>query len=236
MLDNLNVKLFADGADLEAIRVLAKNHVIKGFTTNPTLMRSAGVTSYELFAKQLLEVVPNLPISFEVFADDLDEMIQQAETLSSWGQNVYVKIPVTNTQKQFTGPAIIELCQRGIKLNVTAVMTLNQVESLTACMENSTSGIISVFAGRIADTGVDPCQIMADAKSIMSSNKNLELLWASTRELLNVVQADEVGCDIITVVPAMLHKLSTFGKDLEQYSLETVQMFYDDATKSGFSI
>ena len=168
MLDNLNVKLFADGADLEAIRVLAKNHLIKGFTTNPTLMRSAGVTSYELFAKQLLEVIPHLPISFEVFADDLDEMIHQAETLSSWGENVYVKIPITNTQKQFTGPAITELCQRGIKLNVTAVMTLNQVESLTSCMDKSTSGIISIFAGRIADTGVDPCHIMAEAKSIMS--------------------------------------------------------------------
>ncbi len=233
---DLRVKVFADGANEEAIMLLATNPVIQGFTTNPTLMRSAGVTDYEGFARRVLDRLTDLPISFEVFADEFDEMERQARKIASWGENVYVKIPVTNTQRVSSAPLIEKLVRDGIRLNVTAVLTLDQVQTVSASLAGGPASIISVFAGRIADTGCDPVPLMCQALEIMASHSNQELLWASPRELLNIVQADAIGCHVITVTPELLKKLPLLGTDLADYSLETVRMFHDDAQAAGFRL
>jgi len=232
----LKVKLFADGADLAGMKEMAANPMVKGFTTNPTLMRKAGVVDYKAFAADVLKLIPDRPVSFEVFADDFGQMETQALEIASWGRNVNVKIPVTNTKKEFAGPLIERLSKAGVTLNVTAVMTLDQVERITARLDAKTPAIVSVFAGRIADTGVDPVPIMKRSVEILKSKPKAELIWASPRELLNVFQADEVGCHIITATNDILKKLSLVGKDLDQYSLETVEMFYKDAKAAGFTI
>jgi len=233
---DLRVKIFADGANEEAILSLATNPVIKGFTTNPTLMRSAGVTDYEAFARRVLDRLTELPISFEVFADEFDEMERQAREIASWGENVYVKIPVTNTQRVSSAPLIEKLAGDGIRLNVTAVLTLDQVRTVSARLAGGPSSIISVFAGRIADTGCDPVPLMCQALEIMAPHSNQELLWASPRELLNIVQADAIGCHVITVTPDLLKKLALLGRDLADYSLDTVRMFHGDAQAAGFRL
>jgi len=234
--NKLNIKLFADGADLAGIKEMAANSLIKGFTTNPTLMRKAEVSDYKTFALEALRVIGDRPISFEVFADDFDEMEKQALEISSWGENVNVKIPVMNTRGEFSGPLITRLSHAGVQLNVTAVMTVEQVESIVQCLDIDTPAIISVFAGRIADTGRDPAPMMAEAVHIMKVKPKAELIWASPRELLNVFQADSVGCHIITATNDILKKLSLVGKDLDTYSLETVKMFYNDAQAADYNI
>ena len=233
---NLKVKLFADGADLAGMKEMYANPMIKGFTTNPTLMRKAGVQDYRAFAHQVLAAIPDRPISFEVFADEFDEMERQALEIASWGKSVNVKIPVTNTRKQFAGPLIERLSKAGVALNVTAVMSLEQVQSITECLAPNTPAIISVFAGRIADTGRDPVPLMAEAVKIMRAKPKAELIWASPRELLNIFQADSIGCHIITATNDILKKLSIVGKDLDHYSLETVEMFYNDAAAAQYTI
>ena len=235
-IKQLKVKLFADGADLAGMKEMAANPLIKGFTTNPTLMRKAGISDYKSFAREVLQAIPERPVSFEVFADELDEMEAQAHEIASWGRNVNVKIPVTNTRKQFSGPLIERLSRAGVALNVTAVMTLDQVERITERLDAATPAIISVFAGRIADTGRDPMPIMQKAVQVMRAKPKAELIWASPRELLNVFQADAVGCHIITATNDILKKLALVGKDLDAYSLETVEMFHRDAKAAGYSI
>jgi transaldolase len=233
---SLRVKLFADGADLAGMKEMAANPLIKGFTTNPTLMRKAGIADYRAFARDVLAAIADRPVSFEVFADDFAEMEGQALEIASWGPNVNVKIPVTNTRGQFAGPLIERISRAGVKVNVTAVMTPAQVERITERLDAKTPAIISVFAGRIADTGIDPMPIMAKAVHIMKAKPRAELIWASPRELLNVFQAEAVGCHIITATNDILKKLSLVGKDLDKYSLETVEMFYKDAKAAGYSI
>lgn len=232
----LNVKLFADGADIAGIREMASNSSIAGFTTNPTLMRKAGVSDYKAFAKEVLTIVPDKPVSFEVFADDFPTMERQALEIASWGKNVNVKIPVTNTKGEFCGALVKRLSDAGVQLNVTALMTLDQVQRVTDALNPNTAAIISVFAGRIADTGRDPVPVMAKSVEIMKAKPKSELIWASPRELLNIFQAEEVGCHIITATNDILKKLSLFHKDLSLYSLETVEMFYKDAKAAGFNI
>jgi len=230
------VKIFADGADLDSILKLYADPMVKGFTTNPTLMRKAGVTDYEAFGRTVLAKIPDRPISLEVFADDLPTMEAQARVIASWGKNVNVKIPVTNTKGEFTGPIIERLSADGVILNVTAVFTLAQTRAIVDCLHPDTPAIVSIFAGRIADAGIDPVPLMAEAVDILKAKPKAELIWASPRELLNVVQADQVGCHIITVTPEILAKLPSLGKDLDAFSLETVSMFYRDASAAGFSI
>jgi transaldolase len=232
----LRVKIFADGADFDGILKMYANPLIKGFTTNPSLMRKAGVTDYEGYARKVIAAVPDRPISFEVFADDLDGMVRQARVIASWGKNVNVKIPVMNTQREFTGRAIETLSKEGIAVNVTAVFTLEQVRRITERLAPQTAAIVSVFAGRIADTGRDPVPHMAEAVKILEDKPRAELIWASPRELINIFQADAIGCQIITVTNDVIAKLSLVDKDLDAYSLETVDMFYRDATGAGFSI
>jgi transaldolase len=233
---DLKVKIFADGADIRGVIEMAKNPLIKGFTTNPTLMRKAGITNYEGFARELLKLVTDRPVSFEVFADDFPSMIDQGRKIAGWGKNVNVKIPVTNTKGEFAGPVLKSLSEEGVVLNVTAIMTLDQVKAVAAELNADVPAIISVFAGRIADTGVDPIPHMKMCKEVLASRPKAELLWASPREVLNIFQADKVGCDIITCTNDLIAKLSLMGKDLVEYSRETVQMFYKDATASAFSI
>lgn len=233
---HLKVKLFADGADLAGIKEMAANPAIKGFTTNPTLMRKAGVSDYKAFALQALQVVGGRPISFEVFADEFGEMGKQAHEIASWGKNIYVKIPVTNTKGEFSGPLVERLTRAGIQVNVTALTTVDQVKRVADRLAPETPAIISVFAGRIADTGRDPVPIMAEAVKIMKKKPKSELIWASPRELLNIFQADAVGCHIITATNDILKKLPLIGKDLDAYSLETVEMFHKDAKAAGYSI
>lgn len=232
----LKVKLFADGADLAGMKEMAANPLIQGFTTNPTLMRKAGIADYKAFAQDVLKAIPDRPVSFEVFADEFAEMEAQAFEIASWGANVNVKIPVTNTRRQFSGALIERLSRAGVKVNVTAVMTPEQVERITERLDSQTAAIISVFAGRIADTGRDPMPIMAQAVRVMKAKPRAELIWASPRELLNVFQADAVGCHIITATNDILKKLSLVDKDLDKYSLETVEMFYKDAKAAGYTI
>jgi transaldolase len=236
MIDDLNVKVFADGADLDAILALAAEPHIAGFTTNPTLMWKAGLTDYEQFARRLLERITTHPISFEVFADDPEEMRRQAQMIAKWGENVYVKIPVSTTGGESMAPLVRELSEAGIQVNVTAVFTTAQVELLTEAVKDGAPSYISVFAGRIADAGIDPVPLMARAVDIMVAAPRSELIWASPREILNVLQADQVGCHIITVTHDLLKKLPLLGKDLMQYSLETVQMFRNDALSAGFTL
>ncbi len=233
---SLTVKLFADGADLAGMKEMAANPLIKGFTTNPTLMRKAGVTDYKGFALEVLKAIPDRPVSFEVFADDFARMEQQALEIASWGTNVNVKIPVTNTRGEFCGPLVERLSRAGVKLNVTALLTLDQVRKVTERLHADTPAIISVFAGRIADTGRDPVPVMAEAVKVMRARPKAELIWASPRELLNIFQADAIGCHIITATNDILKKLALVGKDLDRYSLETVEMFHRDATAAGFDI
>jgi transaldolase len=236
VLSGLSVKIFADGADLDSILALAQDDRIAGFTTNPTLMWKAGLTDYQDFAQRLLERITTHPISFEVFADDADEMRRQAHLIASWGENVYVKIPVTTTDGESMAPLVRELSEGGVKVNVTALFTTAQVELITAAVKDGAPSYISVFAGRIADAGIDPLPIMARSVDIMIDAPLSELIWASPREILNVVQADQVGCHVITVTHEMLGKLSSLGKDLDQFSLETVQMFHRDAVSAGFTL
>jgi len=235
-VDNLKIKLFADGANIDEILALYKNPKIKGFTTNPTLMRKAGISDYISFAKEVLNQIKDRPISFEVFADDFDNMERQAEIINSWADNVYVKIPITNTKSESSLELVNKLSHAGIKLNITAIMTKDQVKGVHEALNQDVPSIVSVFAGRIADTGVDPVPFMKDCADIISSNKNAELLWASPRELLNVFQADACGSHIITATPDLLKKLELVEKDLQQYSLETVKMFHDDASNAGYTI
>lgn len=235
-LSRTKVKIFADGADFDGILAMYKNPLIKGFTTNPSLMRKAGITDYEVFARRLLAAVPDRPISFEVFADEPREMMRQARAIASWGRNVNVKIPVMNTRREFTGRVIEELSAAGIALNVTALMTLQQVRRVGACLRPETPAIVSVFAGRVADTGIDPVPLMREAVQVLADRPRAELLWASPRELLNIFQAEEVGCHIITVTHEVLAKLGLVGKDLDAYSLETVEMFHRDASAAGYAI
>jgi transaldolase len=230
------VKIFADGADLEGIVELVGRPHIAGFTTNPTLMRKSGISDYESFARKILETVTELPVSFEVFADDAAGMIRQARLIASWGPNVYVKIPVTTTAGVSTADVVRQLSAEAVHLNVTAIMTLGQVEVVTAALADGPQAIVSVFAGRIADTGRDPIPIMRQALEIMAPCPQLELLWASPREILNVRQADDLGVHIITVTHDMLTKLASFGRDLADFSLETVKMFHDDAAAAGLSL
>ncbi|HYK35340.1 transaldolase [Alloacidobacterium sp.] len=235
-INQLRIKLFCDGADFSSLLTWAADPRIKGFTTNPTLMRKARVVDYEAFARDLIKVIPDRPISFEVLADNPDAMEEQALAISSWGANVNVKVPVTNTWGAFTGPALRRLSRIGVVLNVTALFTLDQVERVAACLDSDTPAIISVFAGRIADTGIDPTPVMCRAARILEPLPNVELLWASPREMLNIFQAEDAGCHIITMLPDMLNKLDLAGKDLDAFSLETVKMFYRDACAAGYQI
>lgn len=230
------MKIFADGADLDGILALSEHPHIAGFTTNPTLMWKAGLTDYEEFARRLLERITKHPISFEVFADDADEMRRQARLIHAWGPNVYVKIPVTTTTGESMAPLVRELSEDGVQVNVTALFTTAQVELITAAVKDGAPSYISVFAGRIADAGVDPVPIMAKAVDIMVDAPRSELIWASPREILNLVQADQVGCHVITITHDLLAKLDSLGKDLDQFSLETVQMFHRDARAAGFTL
>lgn len=233
----MNIKLFLDGASFdEMVAYHRGDFPVSGFTTNPSLMRKAGVTDYEAFARKVLAEIPDRPISFEIFSDDLAEMERQAATIASWGEHVYAKIPVTTTKGVSTTPIIARLSRRGVKLNITAVFTPQQVQPIVEALAVKTPSIISVFAGRIANTGVDPMPIMKTAVAMAKSRPACEILWASTREALNCIQAEACGCHIITVPADILKVVSTFGKDLEQYSLETVQMFYDDAQKAGYTL
>jgi transaldolase len=236
MLDRISTRIFADGADLDAILALAEDPRIEGFTTNPTLMRKAGLTRYAEFAHRLLERVTEHPISFEVFADDPPEISRQARLIALWGENVYVKVPVTTTRGEPLAALVRELSEDGIKVNVTALFTTAQVELIAAAVEHGARSYISVFAGRIADAGVDPIPIMARSVRIIERARRAELIWASPREILNVVQADQVGCHIITITHDLLAKLDCLGKSLEQYSLETVRMFHRDALAAGFTL
>ena len=233
---NLQVEIFADGANCEAIVELSANPLIKGFTTNPTLMRAAGVADYEAFAREIVAAVPNMPVSFEVFADEFDDMERQARHISAWGDQVYVKIPVTDTQGKSTARVVSTLSEEGVKLNVTALFTVEQVRSVTGALAGGPPAFISVFAGRIADSGRDPIPIMKDSLEVMAPHRNLKLIWASPREILNIVQADEIGCHVITVTHDLLKKLSSLGKDLDEFSLDTVRMFYGDAATAGFTL
>ena len=230
----MKIKIYADGADLPTM--LANSGRVGGFTTNPTLMRKAGITNYQLFAKEVLTQITHLPISFEVLSDELPEMERQARILASWGKNVYVKIPVSTTRRISTGPIIRDLSREGIKVNVTAVFTVKQVEEILGCLDQVTPCIISIFCGRIANAGVDPIPIVKEAVAMSRHMPQCEILWASTREPFNVIQAEQCGCHIITVTQDILSTLATFGKDLDEYSLETVKMFYDDAQAAGFSV
>lgn len=235
-VDQLTVKIFADGADLEGMLELYRNPWIKGFTTNPTLMRQSGVLDYRAFAREVLAAIPDRPISFEVFSDDLVGMERQAVEIAGWGDNVYVKIPVTNTRGESTAALAGRLSRQGIKVNVTAVLPLAQVREVSAAIAGGAPACVSVFAGRIADTGVDPVPFMTRALQELQAAPNAELIWASPRELLNVFQADAIGCHIITVTHDLLRKLPLVGRDLHEYSLDTVKMFHSDAERAGFSL
>jgi len=235
-LNQLETKLFADGADIEKMLEVSKLPYIAGLTTNPTLMRRSGVKDYKDFAKRVLSSIQDKPISFEVFSDDIEEMIQQAREIASWGENVNVKIPITNSKGEKTNRAIQILSQEGIHLNVTAILTTEQVENVIKILDSKSNVFISIFAGRIADTGKDPIPFMKESLKIMKDHSNAKLIWASPRELLNVVQANEIGCHIITATSDILNKLNLIGKDLSEYSLETVNMFRNDAIASGYSI
>jgi transaldolase len=234
--NQLTTKIYADGAELNGIVEMAKNPLIKGFTTNPTLMRKAGISDYKKFAKEVINAVPDRPISFEVFSDDFEEMYTQAMEIASWGTNVNIKVPVTNTENAFAGELIRKLSSQGIFVNVTALMTIVQVNKVMDCLQGDTPAYISVFAGRIADTGRDPMPIMHKAAEISKTRPGTEIIWASPRELFNIFQANEAGVQIITVANDLLNKLSLVGKDLDEYSLDTVKMFRNDALKAGYSI
>lgn len=232
--NGFRIKVFADGANVEQMVELARDPRIDGFTTNPTLMRQAGIEDYLRFVKELTAEITELPISFEVISDEFSEMERQALALREHGDNVYVKIPITNTAGESATPLMARLAAMGVSINATALFTLDQVRRTVDALADGPGAVISVFAGRIADAGVDPVPLMTEAKSILGDNDNLELLWASPREVLNVVQADEAGCDIITVTPDLLKKFASLGRDLDDFSLATVKMFRDDAVAARF--
>ena len=233
---DLKVKLFSDGADVSDMLRVYKEGLVRGFTTNPTLMKKAGICDYEAFAREALRQITDCPISFEVFSDDFASMEREARIIHAWGPNVNIKIPVMNTQGQSSAPLIRKLSAEGLQLNVTAILTLQQVSEVVDALAPDVPAIVSVFAGRIADTGRDPIPVMQQARDIIRQKPLAELLWASTRELLNIFQADACGCDIITVTPDILKKLAMYNKDLHQLSLETVRMFYQDAQAAGFKL
>jgi transaldolase len=235
-LTGLRVRIFADGADYAGIVEMTRNPLIRGFTTNPTLMRKAGVTDYEGFARDVLQVIRDHPISFEVISDEFHEMKRQALLIADWGPNVYVKIPVTNTKGESSVALVQELTRAGVKVSVTALMTLDQVRDVSEALARGAPACVSVFAGRIADTGRDPVPYMAAAVQLIEPYPNVELIWASPRELLNIFQADTVGCDIITATHDVLGKLMIVGRDLDEYSLQTVRMFHEDALKAGYKL
>jgi transaldolase len=230
------VKIFADGADRASIIELASNPLIKGFTTNPTLMRKAGITDYEAFGRSLAREIPNRPFSFEVLSDDFDEMEQQALQIATWGDNVYVKIPITDTRGRSSAALVKRLADNGVKVNVTALMTLQQVDAAVGSLRNGPPSCISIFAGRIADAGCDPLPILCGALDRMRAYRQIELIWASPRELFNIVQAEQIGCHIITVTHDLLKKLPLIGRDLDEYSLDTVRMFVNDAKAANFTL
>ncbi len=235
-LKDLRIKIFADGADRDGMVKLAQEPYIKGFTTNPTLMNAVGVKDMESFARDVVEAIPDKPISFEVFADDFDEMERQALKITTWGPNIYVKIPVTNTRGESAQALTSRLSEQGVKLNLTALMTPAQVAEVADALAGGPPAIVSVFAGRIADAGVDPIPLMRESLDILKPHSSIELLWASPRELLNIVQADGIGCHIITVTHDLLKKLPTLGKDLTEFSLDTVKMFFKDGQAAGFAL
>ena len=235
-VEDLKIKIFSDGADKKDMLEMNSKTFIKGLTTNPTLMKKAGIKDYETFAKDILSTIKEKPISFEVFSDDFDDMEKQAMEIASWADNVYVKIPITNTKKQNSAKLIKRLSEKKVKLNITAIMTLDQVKTVLSVLDNKVPSIISVFAGRIADTGRDPIPLMNDCLKEMKINSNSELLWASPRELLNIIQADQIGCHIITVTKDIIKKLQFTNYNLEDYSLDTVKIFYKDAVDAGFKI
>ena len=235
-LSQLKIKIFADGADKASMLDMYAKPYIKGLTTNPTLMRKAGIANYRAFAKDILSEINDKPVSFEVFADDFADIERQALEIACWADNVYVKIPVTNTRRQTCRALIKRLADRQVKLNITAIMTLTQVQEIVAQLNPATASYVSVFAGRIADTGIDPLPLMAKAVEILKANANAELMWASSREILNIFQANAIGCQVITVTEEILSKLPLLGYDLTQYSLDTVKMFYNDARGAGFSL
>lgn len=235
-VEELKVKIFADGADKAGMLEMYEKPFVKGLTTNPTLMKKAGITDYRAFCKDILTSINDKPLSFEVFSDDFSEMERQALEIASWGDNVYVKIPITNTKQETCYALVKKLANQKVKLNVTALMTLDQVRNVVAALDPNTPSYVSVFAGRIADTGYDPVPLMTTAVEILKSAPAAELIWASPRELLNIFQADEIGCHVITVTNDILKKLSLVGYDLNEYSLDTVKMFYADAVAAGFKL
>lgn len=237
MTPDLRIHLYADGADIKEMAAARQAGVVKGFTTNPTLMRKAGINDYEAFARQALEAIPDRPISFEVFADEFGEMERQARKIAAWGSQVFVKIPITNTQGEPSLPLIRRLAGAGVQLNITAILTVSQVRGVVECLQAEVPAVVSVFAGRVADTGCDPEPIMRASKALMEGLSKAQLLWASSREVLNIFQAEACGCDIITVTPDLLKKLATMrGKDLTELSLDTVRMFDTDAKAAGFRL
>ena len=235
-VENLKVKIFADGADKASMLEMYQKSHVKGLTTNPTLMKKAGVADYAAFCKDILTHIVDKPLSFEVFSDDFQEMERQALEIASWGKNVYVKIPVFNTKKEVCYPLVKKLAEKKVQLNVTALMTLDQVQQVVNVLDPNVSSYVSVFAGRIADTGIDPVPVMSKSVEILKAAPAAELIWASPRELLNIFQADEIGCHVITVTPDIIKKLSLVGYDLESYSLDTVKMFYADALSAGYKL
>jgi transaldolase len=235
-LEILKVKIYADGADRDGMLEMYTKPYIQGFTTNPTLMKKAGITDYKAFAHEILEAIPDRPISFEVFADEFIDMERQALEIKTWGENVYVKIPVSNTRQEMAYDLIERLSGAGVRLNVTAILTLEQVQNVADALKDGPDSIVSVFAGRIADTGLDPVPVMQKALTLLEVAPKAELLWASPREVLNIYQADNIGCHIITATNDLIRKLALGGKDLAEYSLETVQMFYDDAQSAGYTL
>ena len=235
-LDNLKVKIYADGADRDGMLEMYAKPYIQGFTTNPTLMKKVGITDYKAFAHEILQAIPDRPISFEVFADEFTDMERQALEIKTWGENVYVKIPVSNTRQEMAYDLIERLSVAGVHLNVTAILTLEQVQNVADALKDGPNSIVSVFAGRIADTGLDPVPVMQKALTLLEVAPKAELLWASPREVLNIYQADNIGCQIITATNDLIRKLALGGKDLAEYSLDTVQMFYDDAQSAGYML
>lgn len=235
-MKNLDVAIYADGADIQQMKETYKGGKVTGFTTNPSLMKKAGVLDYTTFAKEVVKEFPDVPVSFEVFADDFETMRKEAEKIDTFGEHVFVKIPVMNSKGESSVPLIKDLSAQGIKLNITAIFTVEQVKNVVDALSEGTENIVSVFAGRIADTGVDPIEIMAKSAEICHSKDGVKLLWASPREVLNIIQANDVKADIITCTPDLIKKIDGIGKDLEQYSKETVQMFLDDSTSLGYSV
>lgn len=235
-VNDFSIKIFADGADIKGMLEMYSKPYISGFTTNPTLMKKAGITDYEKFSKEICSKIKDKPLSFEVFSDEFDKMEKQAKIIASWGENIFVKIPITNTKGEPSNEVIEKLSLANVKVNVTAVMTIEQTKSVIPLLSKGCGGYISIFAGRIADSGIDPVPVMAEVVEMLKEHNNIELIWASPREILNIIQADQIGCDIITVTNDILKKLPNIGKDLTEFSLDTVKMFYNDALEVGYSI